>query len=103
MKKFIAAVLALTLCLGACAALADHFVIATDTVFKPFEYTDMNGNFVGIDVDLLAAACRNQLFVFLQNLGGAATDHAKAQNCNLDHNLTTFPFRKSFFYMLFLL
>ena len=25
------------------------WVIATDTVFKPFEYTDDDGNFVGID------------------------------------------------------
>ena len=31
------------------------WIIATDTVFKPFEYTDANGNFVGIDVDILAA------------------------------------------------
>ena len=30
-------------------------MIATDTVFKPFEYTDENNEFVGIDVDLLAA------------------------------------------------
>ena len=48
MKKFIAAVLAMVLCLCACGALADHFVIATDTVFKPFEYTDASGNFVGV-------------------------------------------------------
>ena len=36
------------------------WVIATDTVFKPFEYTDASGNFVGIDVDIVAAiaACQ---------------------------------------------
>ena len=56
MKKFIAAVVAMTLCLCAVGALAEHFVIATDTVFKPFEYTDASGNFVGIDVDILANA-----------------------------------------------
>ena len=31
------------------------WVIASDTVFKPFEYTDASGNFVGIDVDIVAA------------------------------------------------
>ena len=70
MKKFIAAVLAMTLCLCACGALADHFVIATDTVFKPFEYTDAKGNFVGIDVDLLAAIAEDQGFTYdLNSLG----------------------------------
>ena len=57
MKKLTAVVLALTLCLCACGALAEHFVIATDTVFKPFEYTDASGNFVGIDVDIAQAIC----------------------------------------------
>lgn len=32
------------------------YVIATDTTFAPFEFTDENNEFVGIDVDLLAAA-----------------------------------------------
>ena len=36
------------------------WVIATDTVFKPFEYTDASGSFVGIDVDLLAAIAEDQ-------------------------------------------
>ena len=27
------------------------WVIATDTAFKPFEYTDDNGDFVGIDME----------------------------------------------------
>lgn len=70
MKKWIAAVLALTLCLCACGALAEHFVIATDTVFKPFEYTDAEGNFVGIDVDILAAIAEDQGFTYdLNSLG----------------------------------
>ena len=62
MKKLVAMALALTLCLCACGALAEHFVIATDTVFKPFEYTDASGNFVGIDVDILAAIAEDQGF-----------------------------------------
>lgn len=35
---------------------AKTYLIATDTTFAPFEYTDEDNNFVGIDVDLLAAA-----------------------------------------------
>lgn len=70
MKKFIAAVVAMTLCLCAVGALAEHFVIATDTVFKPFEYTDASGNFVGIDVDILAAIAEDQGFTYdLNSLG----------------------------------
>ena len=32
------------------------YVIATDTTFAPFEFTDDSNNFVGIDVDILAGA-----------------------------------------------
>lgn len=46
------------------------WVIATDTVFKPFEYTDASGSFVGIDVDLLAAIAEDQGFQYeLMSLG----------------------------------
>ena len=46
------------------------YVIATDTVFKPFEYTDASGNFVGIDVDILAAIAEDQGFEYeLKSLG----------------------------------
>ena len=46
------------------------WVVATDTVFKPFEYTDENGNFVGIDVDILAAIAEDQGFQYqLNSLG----------------------------------
>ena len=46
------------------------FVIATDTTFKPFEYTDESGAFVGIDVDILAAVAEDQGFTYdLQSLG----------------------------------
>ena len=44
--------------------------IATDTVFKPFEYTNENNEFVGIDVDLLAAIAEDQGFSYeLNSLG----------------------------------
>lgn len=46
------------------------YIIATDTVFKPFEYTNDNGEFVGIDVDLLAAIAEDQGFEYeLKSLG----------------------------------
>lgn len=44
--------------------------IATDTTFKPFEYTNESGEFVGIDVDILAAIAADQGFEYeLQILG----------------------------------
>lgn len=46
------------------------WVIATDTVFKPFEYTDANGDFVGIDVDIVAAIAEDQGFKYeMKSLG----------------------------------
>jgi polar amino acid transport system substrate-binding protein len=46
------------------------WIIATDTVFRPFEFTDENGDFVGIDVDILAAIAEDQGFEYeLQSLG----------------------------------
>ena len=48
--------------------------IATDTVFKPFEYTDDSGAFVGIDVDILAAIAEDQGFEYeLNSLGWDAS------------------------------
>ena len=52
------------------AASGKKWVIATDTVFKPFEYTDASGNFVGIDVDIVAAIAEDQGFEYeLKSLG----------------------------------
>ncbi|MDD2981229.1 MAG: transporter substrate-binding domain-containing protein [Hespellia sp.] len=46
------------------------WVVATDTVFKPFEYTNEKNEFVGIDVDILAAIAKDQKFEYeLQSLG----------------------------------
>ncbi len=48
----------------------DKYIIATDLVFAPFEFTDENNKFVGIDVDLLAAIAEDQGFEYeLQSLG----------------------------------
>ena len=52
------------------AAPAKKWIIASDTVFKPFEYTDASGSFVGIDVDILAAVAADQGFDYeLKSLG----------------------------------
>lgn len=46
------------------------WIIATDTVFKPFEYTNESGEFVGIDVDILDAIAKDQGFEYeLQSIG----------------------------------
>ena len=52
------------------AASGKKWVIASDTVFKPFEYTDASGNFVGIDVDIVAAVAADQGFNYeIKSLG----------------------------------
>ena len=49
---------------GAYAEEAKSFKIASDTVFKPFEYQDETGEHVGIDVDILAAIAEDQGFEY---------------------------------------
>ncbi|MDD2956332.1 MAG: transporter substrate-binding domain-containing protein [Oscillospiraceae bacterium] len=80
LKKIMLVLLALCLVAGAvsgCAAGGKDgkvWNIATDTVFKPFEYTDADGNFVGIDVDILAAVAEDQGFQYqLNSLGWDAS------------------------------
>lgn len=79
MKKFFALVLAVAMlfslvALAGCDAGSTKWIIATDTVFKPFEYTDADGNFVGIDVEILAAIAEDQGFEYeLQSLGWDAS------------------------------
>ncbi len=52
------------------SASGKKWVVSTDTVFKPFEYTNDKNEFVGIDVDLLQAIAEDQGFEYeLQSLG----------------------------------
>ncbi len=71
MKKclsFVAVVLA-AFTLTGCGKKADY-IVATDTAFRPFEYTNENNEFVGIDVDILAAVAADQGFTYeLRPLG----------------------------------
>lgn len=51
-------------------ATGDTYVIAMDTVFRPFEFTNESGEFVGIDVDILKAVAEDQGVTFeLNSLG----------------------------------
>jgi len=78
MKRIVAALLlvtALVLTFAGCSkketvAGGKKWIIATDTVFRPFEYTNEKNEFVGIDVDVLAAIAKDQGFAYdLQSLG----------------------------------
>ena len=60
------------------------WVIATDTVFKPFEYTDAGGNFVGIDVDIVAAIAEDQGFEYKMNSLGWDAAIAACQSGQAD-------------------
>ena len=82
MKKLLSAILVLGMAasLVACGKSADSasgdkvWQIATDTSFKPFEYTADNGDFVGIDMDILAAVAEDQGFKYeVQVLGWDAS------------------------------
>ncbi len=44
------------------SADGETYTIATDTTFAPFEFQDKQGNFVGIDMDLIRAIAEDQKF-----------------------------------------
>ena len=86
MKKFLSVALAavMMLSLAACGSSSNKaessseggsasdktYIIATDTTFAPFEFTNDKNEFVGIDVDILAAIAKDQGFKYdLQPLG----------------------------------
>lgn len=80
MKKVLLTALALIMSLAILAGCgggssddqeeAKSYVIATDTTFAPFEFTNEDNEFVGIDVDILAAVAEDQGFEYeLQSLG----------------------------------
>lgn len=75
MKKVVALALCVVMAIGMLTGCGSStsgkkWIVATDTVFKPFEYTNESGEFVGIDVDILAAVAEDQGFEYeLQSLG----------------------------------
>jgi polar amino acid transport system substrate-binding protein len=49
------------------------YTIATDTTFAPFEFQDASGNYVGVDIEILAAIAADQGFAYdLKPLGFSA-------------------------------
>jgi polar amino acid transport system substrate-binding protein len=57
------------------------FIIATDTTFAPFEFQDAKGNYVGVDIDLLAAIAKDQGISYeLKPLGFSAAVAALESN-----------------------
>ncbi|CAH0201154.1 Arginine transport system permease protein ArtQ [Microbacterium sp. Bi121] len=59
----------------------ETYVIGTDTTFAPFEFTDANGDLVGIDMDLLRAIAEDQGFeVEIRQLGFDAAVQALQSN-----------------------
>ena len=74
MKKTVALVLCIAMLLCAGTTLAEDYSIATDTAFRPFEFTDKDGTLVGIDVELLAAIAADQGFTYtIEPLGWDAS------------------------------
>ena len=73
MKKLVIAVMAAAMLLAS-FALAEDYAIATDTAFRPFEFTDETGTLVGIDVEILTAIAEDQGFTFtIEPLGWDAS------------------------------
>ena len=72
--KRIAVLLIAAAMLFASFALAEDYAIATDTAFRPFEFTDETGTLVGIDVDILSAIAEDQGFTYtIEPLGWDAS------------------------------
>ena len=74
MKKTLAMLLAVTAAAAAMTmsvfAEEKSFKIATDTVFKPFEYPDENGVQIGIDMEILEAIAKDQGFTYTMDVLG---------------------------------
>ena len=64
MKKLVTLMLCVSMLLCMGTAMAEDYAIATDTAFRPFEYTDETGTLVGIDVEILAAIAADQGFTY---------------------------------------
>jgi glutamine transport system permease protein len=63
------------------SAEGENYLIATDTTFAPFEFQDKQGNFVGIDMDLIRAIAEDQKFtVDIKPLGFDAALQAVQAN-----------------------
>ena len=83
------------------------YIIATDTTFAPFEFQDANGNYVGIDMDLIRAIAKDQGFgieirplgfnAALQALEAKQVDAVIAGMSITDERKQTFDFSEPYF------
>ncbi len=94
MKKIFSLVLVLLLAVGmlaGCGGTEEEaaeaapevttYIIATDTTFAPFEFQNEAGDYVGIDIDILAAVAEDQGFEYeLRPLGFSAAVAALESN-----------------------
>ncbi|SHI63569.1 polar amino acid transport system substrate-binding protein [Parasporobacterium paucivorans DSM 15970] len=87
MKKLLtlgtALILAMSVLAGCSGSNSDEKVyqIATDTTFAPFEFQNKDGDYVGVDIELLAAIAEDQGFKYeLQPLGFNAAVAALESN-----------------------
>lgn len=64
MRTFSISLLVIICCLLPTNVFAKTYIIATDTTYAPFEFVDENGEYVGIDIDLLAAIAEDQGFEY---------------------------------------
>ena len=72
MKKILLIMITLLLVLVGCSNNEDNskYLIVTDTAFPPFEYTNEDNQFVGIDVDLINEIAKRADFeIELQSIG----------------------------------
>lgn len=84
-----------------------HYIIATDTTFAPFEFQDANGKYVGIDIDLLDAIAKEQGFTYemkalgfnaaLQALESGQVDGVIAGMSITDERKKVFDFSQSYY------
>ena len=92
MKKFLSLAMVLLLALGMLAGCGAKdqaaqeeetkvYAIATDTTFAPFEFQNDAGDYVGIDIEILAAIAEDQGFEYeLSPLGFSAAVAALESN-----------------------
>ena len=79
--KGCAALLAASCLFAACSKKSDQFVIATDTTFAPFEFQDIHKQYVGVDIELIAAIAEDQKIKYdLKPLGFSAAVAALESN-----------------------
>lgn len=110
MKKLLSILLASTMLFSVAGCgedSAETYVIGTDTTFAPFEFQDENGDFVGIDIEILDAVAKDQGFEYeLSALGfNAAVQALEAKQVDgviagmsiTDERKEKFDFSKPYF------